>query len=77
MSQVFYILSVSGVRTTASTNPILPILAVSGFAAGIVSFVLAMISIFKFKKRSGIIYVIVAVGLIPVIFVLGEILVPH
>lgn len=76
LTQAIYIASVGGVNL-ANNNPLLPMLAILGFGAGIASFVLSLMSIFKFKEHSAILYIILAVGLIPVIFVLGEFLVPH
>ncbi len=62
---------------TFSDNLILAVPAFSMAIAGIVAFFVGIISIIKNKEQSILVFIATAIGLLVLMFVLGEILFPH
>src|SRR3989344_7112161 len=58
-------------------NPVASIPMLGAGAAGITAFLTGIISIIKHKERSVLVFVVTAIGLLVLWFVLGEILYPH
>lgn len=58
-------------------RPFLIAIGLVAMASGLAAFVLGAISLFKYKERSRIIYIVTIIGLFAVLFLLGEFLVPH
>lgn len=77
VSQVFYMLTISGIKMASAETIMAITVSIAGFASGIVAFILGLISIIMYKERSTIIYVVVVLGLFPLLFILGEFLFPH
>ncbi|WP_379969657.1 hypothetical protein [Ectobacillus sp. sgz5001026] len=50
---------------------------VIGLTAGVCAFLIGMISIFKKKERSIFVFLVTFIGLMLLIFLMGEVLVPH
>ena len=74
-----FIISRQGPRTdeTFFDNPIASIPVLSAGASAIASFFTGVLSIWKYKERSIFVFVACLIGLLVLIFLLGEILVPH
>lgn len=75
----FYLLVASGQRggETFFSNPLLSIPILGAGISGAASFFTGIISIFKQKERSILVYLATAIGLSVLLFALGEILFPH
>jgi len=75
----FGILVASGQRggDTFFSNPILTIPGLLAATSGIAAFITGLISIVRRKERSISVYLAVTLGLIVLVFVLGEIIFPH
>jgi len=75
----FGILVASGQRggNTFFSNPILTIPILLAGTSGIAAFITGLISIVRRKERSISVYLAVTLGLIVLVFVLGEIIFPH
>lgn len=75
----FGILVASGQRggDTFFSNPILTIPILLAATSGIAAFITGLISIVRRKERSISVYLAVTLGLIVLVFVLGEIIFPH
>lgn len=55
----------------------LPAIIIPAGLSGIAAFIIGLISIIKFKERSWLVYLSCFVGLLVLLFVLGEFLFPH
>lgn len=66
-----------GAGQTFFSNPIISIPMLSAGIAGIAAFFTGIISIWKHRERSILVFVATAIGLLVIWFVLGEILSPH
>jgi hypothetical protein len=77
ISQIFYMISMATSKNFIFSDNVLPYVIIAGFIAEIVAMILALICILKYKEHSGILYVIAIIGLVPIIFVLGELILPH
>jgi cell division protein FtsW (lipid II flippase) len=74
-----FIISRQGPRTdeTFFDNPVASIPVLSAGASAIASFFTGVLSIWKYKERSIFVFVACLIVLFVLIFLLGEILVPH
>lgn len=77
ISQIFYIFSATGHEISTSVSPILIAFTFLGFLSGIAGFITGLISIIKHKERAIIIYIVVVIGLFPLLFMIGEFSFPH
>ncbi|MBI4743966.1 MAG: hypothetical protein HY776_03985 [Actinobacteria bacterium] len=76
---LFQVLVASGQRggETFFSNPLLSVPISLAGISGILAFFTGSISVVKNKERSVFVFISIALGLFVLIFVLGEILVPH
>jgi hypothetical protein len=76
---LFQILVASGQRggETFFSNLLLTVPVLLGGTCGVAAFVAGLISIIKSKERSVLVFVATVIGLIVLMFILGEVLVPH
>ena len=58
-------------------RPFLIAIGLLAMASGLLAFFTGIISFVKYKERSVLIYVTTFIGLLAVVFLLGEFLVPH
>ena len=58
-------------------SPVILITVVAGYVSGVVAFITGLISIIKSKERSILVFLVVAVGLFALIWLLGEVLFRH
>ena len=60
-----------------ATRPFLIVLGLLAMASGLLAFVTGIISLFKYKERTILIYITTFIGLLAVVFLFGEFLFPH
>jgi len=65
------------VDQTFFDNPVASIPMLSAGASAIAAFFAGIISIFKYKERSVSVFMATVIGLFVMVFMLGEVLVPH
>ena len=58
-------------------GPVGPIVGVAFGISGIAAFVTGLISIIKSKERSILVFLVVVVGVLALLFLLGEVIFPH
>lgn len=61
----------------AWVRPFTIALSLAVMASGLLAFVTGLISFFKYKERAVLIYITIFIGLLAVLFLLGEFLFPH
>ncbi len=62
---------------TFFSNPVLAIPGLLAAASGALAFFIGIVGIIKSKERSVLVFLAAAIGLLILVFVLGEILSPH
>ena len=58
-------------------SPVIVMAVVADYISGIAAFVIGLISIIKSKERSILVFLVVVVGVIALLFLLGEVIFPH
>lgn len=76
---VFYSLIKAGYRggDTFFSNPPLAISIILAGISGTLAFITGFFSVAKYKERSFLVFVAIAIGLFVIIFISGEIMTPH
>lgn len=74
--QIFVFLGMRGGETFFDNLP-LSMCALFMFLCGVGSFVLGVVSILRYKERSIIIFISAIIGLLVLLFLLGELFIPH
>ena len=58
-------------------SPVILMAVVADYISGIAAFVTGLISIIKSKERSILVFLVVVVGVLALLFLLGEVIFPH